>query len=355
MGIARCGLLFGIVVTLSLSTKVECGWNENYINDSLLLTQVIPYYQCDKSNYFSNIQEFLGLTYKIEQNRGLVNKIIELNHNSKINFPDPSSGLIIKKRLYNNIDEAYAWELSYLLEGNNFITPSFPLQIGNNTTIIQKWEYFKKGAWLTLHPPQHVIKKVSLENYWKAHFLAFILGHNDLSGANIGITPRGTIRFFDNEGIFQRELIPKKTQDAFFVSFVSVSFDWPQYRMPIDKHTAQRLREFIIQINKNKPQILLYSEIRGIPKAGNFILENIEILNQFDISEGKSFLSFIGFLYPTLIDGLDKLNKIVAKVLHPNIDHGVALFFATRMVKYYNLSIQIRNELNAWIDQYVSS
>ncbi|MFZ0565785.1 MAG: hypothetical protein WAM28_06340, partial [Chlamydiales bacterium] len=64
-------------------------------------------------------------------------------------------------------------------------------------------------------------------------------------------------------------------------------------------------------------------------------------------------VNFIQSLYPQLFKGLDELNDIVSEILHRKVDHGIALFFATKIIRYWHLTEHQENILNSWIERYV--
>jgi len=254
----------------------------------------------------------------------------------------------------SNINELYFWELSIVLSLNNYVVPSIPFEISTKKIIIQKLENLTQGSYLTT-PSSSVTKKVSLEDYYRAHLLAFVLGATDLSGGNIGITPTGMIRFYDNENTFTENHPIRKTALSFNVPFVSLAFDWPQYRKAIDSELSFKLKSFVSFLKDKKDEIMAYSKIRNIPE--NVIMDlfdRIDLLNRFNFSEETAFVDLMRFIYPQLFSGLPELNIIVSKILNRTVDHGISLFFVTRMLKPERLSDEDRAALDSWIERYIS-
>lgn len=324
-------------------------WNEDYLSNSFLLIQSLDCFgESDEyKNYLVKSQNF---KQDIESS-ALNQELSQLRPKDKKNFFEKK--YVIKKRPNQNINESFFWEISIILSLNDYVTRSFPLEIGNNLVIVQPFEKLEIGSWI-VNPPLLRTNKVTIRDFFYAHILAFLLGSQDLSGMNIGLTTDNNIRFFDNEDVFCFGLMPYKTSVSFFVPFISVAFDWLQYREPLSEILAYELKEFISLLKERKNKLSIYANIRGVPE--NIITEicnRIDLLHGCEFHNGMSFENFIQFLYPRLSEGLDELNEIVSEILHRKIDHGIALFFATRMIRYFSLTEYQKKNLDSWIEHYV--
>lgn len=231
--------------------------------------------------------------------------------------------------------------------------PSYPLEIANKLVVVQPFETFYRGGSLrNLGDP--ITSTVSLEDYFRAHFLIYLLGSVDLSDTNIGVSSIGKFRLFDNEDAFCGLTTPKRTIKSFFVPFVSVAFDWPHYREKTEETFAEKMRRLIRSFHEKKQEILTYAKIRNLPDSVIFpILERIDTLSRFDFQEGVSFMHFYSYLYPEMAEGLDALNTIVSRILRRNVDHGISLFFISRLISFWTLAEEDKNELSSWIEQYI--
>ena len=202
-------------------------------------------------------------------------------------------------------------------------------------------------------PPSYEIKKVSIETYWKAHLKAYLLGLGDLLGRNIGISPDGKIRFFDAEYCFFYKNHVHQSGEVIGMGFLAESFDWPQYRDPLDKKTAESLRAFVQGLGSLEENFSLYEHLRTVSLFTEGTYERLQKVRTFLLEEGKTFRDFVGFLYPSIDPGLDQLNQIVGRIYKRKVDHGASLIFLSQHIVKYKLSQEQRREVREWVDYYV--
>lgn len=337
-----------IIFSFFLAVTLHADWNQTFDEQSNLLMKELPAFQ--NPTYLQQYKFFIKARKLLLEDVDVTRKIQKVDLGKKRMLFKKKNNLIIKKRCNNHIHELYTWELSYLLGSQEFIVPAFPVEIGGKKVVVQKIEPFTFGS----YPAQEILEKVSLETYWKAHIQAYLLGFCDLAGNNIGVNAEGKIRFFDNEACLGYYNHPIKAGLSFATGFVSHSFNWPQYRTPLDKQTAKILNDFVHSFAHVEEQLKVYGLHRSLPFSTgiNFCLEKVR---NFPIKEGATFRDFYGSIYPQMSAGLDELNQIVGQILGRNVDHGTALFIICRKLKHYTLSPEIKFALDQWIEKYIES
>lgn len=330
---------------------LQADWNHDFDKQSQLLVESLPCFQnphyCDEYNTFVEIRKILL------EDKSLQNKIKNEDPQNKLVLFQKTNDLFIKKRRNDCINELFIWELSYLLNSPEFIVPSFPVHIGGKAVIVQKKEMIEIGKGEFDCPSEDLLKKVSLKNYWKAHILAYLLGFRDLAGRNIGVNTGGMIRFFDNESSFKYVSI--KNGGGFTIPFVSQSFDWPQYRIPLDQKTAESLKHFVNSLSDFENELKQYISLRKLTISEQDLNLRLHMLRNFPLKKGATFRDLYGSLFPQLSPGLDQLNHIVGKIVNHKVDHGTALYFVWRKKKKYNLSDKDNLALDRWIETYTQS
>ena len=326
-------------------------WNQTFDEESLLLLQELPLLQ--QTPYAEKLAHFLKKREKLLKNESLKNTLLKRSLQSKFYLFLREQNLILKKRRNNHIHDCFAWELSYLLNAPDYVTPSFPVEIGGKRVIIQPLETFEVGKGKEETHTEKAIQSISLETYWKAHFVAYLLGLADLAGRNIGITPKGQIRFFDTEIALSYFNTPTKTPFSFTTGYILQSFDWPQYRKPLDKKTAEHLKKFILSLAHFEEHVQVYKERRHITIPEEALLFRLSKVRSFPLEEGRAFRDFFGYTCPRMSEGLDRLNRIVGAILNRKVDHGSTLFFTCRWMKTKKLTAQQNQEIQEWIIHYI--
>ena len=329
MGFTRNRLHVGLTAFFLALSQIYGGWNEAFLEKTYECAAVLELGDA----YLAEIENFKKLRVEIEDN---ALPLAELGEGDKKVIL--KAHYVCKKRPRDNLNEPYFWELAHVLSLTECVTPSFPFKIGNTKVIVQPFERFSLGSWIVAHP-RSITERVSLRTYFRAHLLAFILGADDLSGMNIGVTKRGAIRFFDNEDVFCDTSI-----------FMSVAFDWAHYRKKIGLKLAQELNALIAELVTKKSSLDAYATLREVSVEG--VVARVEQVAPFHFDAHTTFLTFYSFLYPTLSEGLDELGEIVGKILHRKVDHGIALFFAFHMVRLWSLSDEDQAALDGWEVRY---
>ncbi len=339
-----------LLLYLFLFSTLFAHYNQDFLENSHLLTSTLDSFHEENYPYKSYLNDFQKFKDDIKV-RYLDHELSLLSWNTKENFF--KEDYVVKKRPRQNINESFFWEISIILSLSQYVTPSYPVEIGDHLFILQPIEEIEVASY-TENLPSKRTKQVSHRDYFYAHILAFLLGAQDLSGMNIGLTEDHSIRFFDNEDIFNFDLTPHKTSRSYFAPFVSLAFDWPQYRMPLKRRLAKELKKFLLNLNEKKEALECYATIRGLPEETlKGIYERIAILNGYEFEKGSSFADFIHYLHPKLSDGLDDLSDIVSEILQRKVDHGVALFFTTKMIHFVDLTSPEWESLNSWISLYI--
>lgn len=319
---------------INSSSYVFKDWNDTFLESSNILVEKLDSFK--HSNFQDKIKLLQEIKFDIEKNH-FDQDISKLSLETKENFFKDE--YVIKKRPGDHIFESHCWEIAILFS-SDYVTPSYPLKIGNNTVIVQPMEQVKVADRTMKNLPKES-STVSLKNYFLSHIFSFLVGAQDLSGKNIGITPEGNIRFFDNEDVFNFGAL-QKSELSFFAPFLSTAFDWNQYRQPIDADLAKDITNYINELNHKKMDLEKYAKIRNLPNEITFgILSKMDTLNGFKFEKGTTFRDFFIYLYPKL-SNLDGLKKQVKDILVSHdyidesvvVDDGVALFYTTKAIRY---------------------
>ena len=338
-----CALLF--------STLLQADWNNDFDRQSNSLLQKLP--ELQNSAYFDNWMFFIHAREKLLDDRILTKKLEDATSEERLLIKREDLGVIIKKRPSNHIHDLFPWELSYLMGLPAYVLPAFALEIGGKKVIIQKLEDFESGNKHGGGYAKNSVKKVSLETFWKAHLQAYILGLADLPLANIGINPSGLIRFFDNEASLHYDNNITKMNGSFAMGYYCQSFDWPQYRLPLNKKIVAKLKKFIKGLDGFEDKFQRYLQYRPNDLLQAELDKRLLNVRKFRLEEGITFRDFFGSLYPRLSTGLDELNRLVSGILNRPIDHGTSIFFVCRWMKTYPLAHHDKQKLEQWIADYI--
>lgn len=345
--------LFLLLLTCGLCAD----WNEEFDAETEQLIAQMPLFQ--DPLYLQERDYFLEARDKVLHSSALLKRLNDLEENEKKIFY--KEDFVVKKRHVDRIQELFVWELSFLINAQEFVLSAFPVALQNCKTIVQRKESFQYELDAECPRDCGSMGNVTLENYWKAHIAAYLLGMSDLINRNIGISREGAIRFFDNEhGLYYVNSIKHDDLQSFQRSFRSASFDWPQYRMPLDKQTAHRLRKYVASLEHFEEQFALYHQLRAIPfkpqrRSGkNGLFERLNIIRAFAYEEGSTFRDLYGTFYPRMDPGLEELNRLVERVFYYPVDHGTSLYFVShKMYKSSLLTKKDREALKKWKRKYL--
>lgn len=333
-----------------ITDPLQAGWNEGFDKQSEILVEEIEEFQGQYQEiYKSFVKMRKGLCKDF-----LLNKQISMTaQDQRMILLRPREGIVIKKRANDNISEFFTWELSHFLGGSDFIVSSFPIEMEGRKIVVQKMEpfTFKKDKVMESLPKE--AKKVGVEEYWRAHLQAYVLGLADLVGQNIGLNPLNHIRFFDMEASLHYQNEPCRTDKSFRTGFVSQSLEWPQYNQALDLKTALKLKEFINSLSSAETKLEKYLLCRNVPLNVEGLLFRLEKVRTFPLEEGSTFRDFYGFLFPKLSPGLDELADIASKILGRKVDHGSALILISRWINQYDVSSSEKRAIENWIARYI--
>lgn len=332
-------------------TPLMADWNQDFDTQTeQLIKQLSP---LQNNRYTETIQMFKKIRARLLRDRTLLQKIKTTHSDQRLIIIDRRNGVIIKKRKNNIFHDLYPWEISYLAGTDEYVVPSFPVEIGGKIVIIQKLEDFIIGTSKFGHPAD-VVKKVSLESYWKAMLQAYILGFSDLVLPNIGINSKGIVRYFDNESCLIYRNTPFKNEQSFRVGFFCQAIDWPQYEEPLSAIGANRIGRFVDSfVDTFSDQLHTYLTLRSTSIFENGLHVRIENLKQFQYEKGATFRQFYQSLYPKMTPGLHSLKKIISEAFNRPVGYGTTLLYATVLIKKAELNDQQMNALNKWIDTYI--
>lgn len=343
--------IFGIFLISLINASLYANWNEDYDATSSSLIEQIA--QMQTESYLQESENFTKIRKSLFRDFSLKKELKNSSNNDKFEITRKIEGVILKKRRENNIKEAYVWEVSQFAGSSEFIVPSFAMDMGGKKVVVQKLETFTYGDKKTKCPSSKLVQKVSLKTYWKAHLQAYLFGFTDLVGGNIGVNESGVIRFFDNESSFNYSNTPSRSVIGANVGFISQAFDWPQYKQPLDRNTAEALKAFVLSLSDFEENLQIYLSNRLIQIDEEGLLYRLEKIRSFPLEEGSSFFDFYSYISPRLALGLDELSNIVNPIIKRNGGHGSALFFMAASKERYKLSRKQKKMIASWLDMYM--
>ena len=340
-----------ICVLVGFFSQGWTGFNEDLDREKRFLNRELPQFQTER--YAEDYKILTRARKDLLADLSAKKEMLNASSGDKFILLDTLEGFVVKKRVNGNIKEHFVWELSHLMGLSEFIVPSLAVEFGKKQVILQKKEFFVVGKGVDGKPHSIFLKKISLKNYWKAHIGAYLLGLGDLAGVNVGVGLHGNIRFFDNESSLKYQNEPT-TNDVFFkTGFVSKSLDWPQYRKSLDKRTVESLKTFVSSLSNLEEDLQTYLDCRHLQIDEEGFAFRLDKVRSFVLEEGVSFCDFYESLYPLMSPGLDELCEIVSEITNRSIDHGSALFFASRLGKNYKLSHSQKKAMSDWMDTYI--
>ena len=343
--------LLGMLLSILVASDSYGNWNESFDEVSEQLVYSFPRLGCRK--YTEECTKFIKLRKKCLQNDSLRKKIAKMSDSDKELIFLSKENIILKKRRHDCLKELFAWEISTLLGIDSCIIPSFAFEIGGKKVILQKMELFCIPEKETGIPSNFYLNRVSLEDYWKAHLWAYLLGINDLSGDCMGLTEEGEIRLFNVESCFNYQKRPKRNKGAFHTGFFMHSFLWPHYSYPLEERTVISLRRFIDALSFIEDEIELYLFYRPFSFDRDGFFYRLERLRDFYYTSGTTFCDFYTFLFPRIGKGFDPLCKIWGRSLDKKVCHAEALLFSHKGCKKGSLSEKNRKEFEKWMNSYV--
>ena len=342
--------LCAIFIFLYISSSIYADWNKDFDRQSGFLVEAFPQLQ---GEYLSQYEELMQIRAYVLHNKTIQDRIKASTENDKFLIPKERESLIVKKRRYQNLNEFFVWELSFLLGASKFFVPSFPVEIGSNKVIVQKMESFTIGNKNTKIPPKHLIKKVSLIDYWTMHLAAYLLGVSDLVGRNIGINSKGIVRLFDTEKSFYYQNSNQRKNRALKICFLSHSLDWPQVTAPLFGETLIAVQEFVQNLPLFIEKLALYKQYRPFVVEEEKMLVRLRRIQSFPLREGQSFYDFYKSLDPILVTNLPQLENTIQLLLKRPVGLGSMLFFLhVRDCKKNKETSAQEKKLNRWIENY---
>ncbi len=347
--VRRVGHFFFLLVCTSF---LYADWNSDFDSVSQSLIKEVPSLQ--KTRYVDVYKTFCAKRESLFLDLTFLDQIQNSLAEDKMQIVLRKEQLICKKRRENNIIEAFAWELACLLGGSECVVPSFPIEIEGKRVIIQQKERFivdteKTGGGL----PLETLQLVSLETYWKANIIAYLLAFKDLIGRNIGINNLGQIRLFDLEYSFLYGEAAQERKETDKVEFASQAFDWPQFKAPLSENAARSLKRFIGSLEGIENDIRIYASHRDLNFSYEEIVKRIDKVRAFQVKPSGSFFQFYTFLFPKMEVGLPKICSIASSSLQKRVGYGTALLFACGNCNFSRASSRDQKAVQRWVDLYV--
>jgi hypothetical protein len=338
--------IVGLLVFLSLVGGLYADWNKDFDLSTQHVMGLFKELRSDE--YMDSHLFFMEGRERLLRDSSLVSRFRLCSSREK--FMEFRGDFICKKRKGTNIKDFFAWELARILGDRHFVVPAFPMEIGGKQVVVQRKESFSCAEHFTDSLPDEIVKTVSLESFWKAFIIAYVLGYSDLSSKNIGVNQQGKIRFFDNEASFKYELNNKKK--PFDVLFWAQAFDWPQYRAKIDDQLALRLKKFIKGFDSFEAKLSLYSKVRRFSVDQGKIKNRLKKARFFRLKDGVSFFDFYQFAFPELAKGLDSLVEIVEEIAGRRVGHGSAISFIVKRDIAERVNPEQFEKIRRWVECY---
>lgn len=335
------------VLFLCVISGLYGNWNTTFDEKTSQLESRLSCIEIDEYEDFAHIREAFLKDSHLEKH------IAAMNCLEKEIISRRKERVVLKIRRSNNINEAFAWEISNLFGSGSCIVPSFPMKIGGKLVIIQKRESFAISERKTNLPRSDIMRSVLLEDYWNALFQAYLLGLGDLKGSNIGINKKGKIRFFDVEESFKYQNQIVRSGDGFRTGFSAQAFAWPQFQEPLDQRAVISLQRFIGSLDNLEEDITIYLACRPFSFNREGFFYRLEKIRKFSVEKGKTFEDFYRFIFPQLGEGLEEFCSIVRQILRKKVSSGEALFFAYKDLKKEKLSSEEKKELRRWLSTYI--
>ncbi|MES2200483.1 MAG: hypothetical protein V4489_10020 [Chlamydiota bacterium] len=341
-----------IIISVCVFSSLCGDWNTSFDESTArLLSQLVD---VDTEEYEKQYEIFMQIRDAYVRDSDLRKRIEAMTSLDKeIILTPKKNGTLIKKRRNNHIYESFAWEIATLLSSSSCVVPSFPMDIGGKQVIIQKKESFSLPSKESTSTRKTIIKGVSLDAYWKAHFQAYLLGMGDLVGRNIGVSEEGKIRFFDIESSFKYQNEPKRWDQSFYTGFIAESLVWSQFRKSLDLKTVISLKQFIASWDHLEENMAIYLACRPFPLDIEGFLYRLNKIKSFPLEEGKTFEDFYRFVFPKVGLGLDELSSILTRILQKKMNHGEALVFSCRKLKKMELSSKEKKAVQKWLTTYI--
>lgn len=330
---------------------LQANWNDAFDKSTgKMLDQLV---NIDSEEYEKHYKVFARIREVYLADSALCKQIRSMKSFDKEIILRPRERMVIKKRRENHIYEAFAWEIATLLGTNSCIVPSLPVEIGGKRVILQNMEDFEIREKHKKLPKKSIMKRVSLDAYWKAHFQAYLLGMGDLVGRNIGVNKEGKIRFFDIESSFKYGPVTKTSDTSFYTGFIAQSFSWPQFEQTLDQSTLLSLQEFVLSLDSLEENIATYLRYRSFPLDEEGFFYRLNKIRSFPLEEGMSFKDFYSFAFPSIGEGLEELTGIIGRIWHKKITTGEAILFAKKDVSKLSLPRKEKEEMQEWIKNYI--
>lgn len=338
-------------VFLFATTAIFCvDWNAQFDEETKSMMRAIPLFQ--NVRYAESYAHFQKARSILLHDPSFQSKRAAMSSSSRMRFISKEAEGIVKKR-GENIKELYTWELSFLLGSGEYFVPSLPIECDGTYMIIQPIESFCiMRSHIMPKSAKECVEKVPLETYWKAHLQAYLLGIQDLYGRNIGVSSEGIIRFFDTEYSFQYFETGKMNVGC-SVGFISQSFDWPHFHVPLDQASLKSVQNFLQSLSVFEELYACYKRYRHFSFQDNGLFRRLQKIRTVPLKVGMTFSDLYAFLFPSISEGLDPLMQIAEKLMKRPVREGTALLFLCgKILNMHALSREGQERLQHWVETY---
>lgn len=270
--------------------------------------------------------------------------------------------LILKKRIKNHEREFAAWIIACFLELEKFIAPTYLVRInGVDYCIQQKLPLIIRNHPFFLPP---CWKKMPLEDFWIASLLAYLLGHDDLTAANIGFDLQTFCPvYFDNEDILKNctQFSLKKNEQKeglrYTLSFFCASAILRKFfiEQPINQSLVNTIEQFIERISVLS-QTAFFKKIAVFANLNRreqeAFLQRVDTIMQLSIREGMTYCDCLMNLFPALPQNfLDYFEEIQSILTWKNLDFGGTGLWLQKFHKYWRINEEKTEKINKLLEE----
>jgi hypothetical protein len=328
-------------------------WNDKYLDQSKQIASLIPHPD-HRAFYEAKVAQFSMLKGHFLQDKEIRRLFAKGKKEERRVCPWNGVPFVLKWRVENIIHEAYTWDLSLLLGMPEYVVPSYPIESSDRRAVIQDFIVFPQVK-VMASPPPELVAQVSLRDYWRAHLLAFLLGMNDLSGANIAVLEGGIPSFFDNESALYPFDPVKKNTLSFRLPYISVAFDWPQFNEPIPAALADEVESYLHTFIPRLPGLFEYGRIRHVQELVYRVVYRMRIALGWKIRPGMTFADLYRQIFPRMMEGYPEMRDFVFSCVGHPIGVGSTFFFTTKDARHFTFTPEQKEWLNSWIAKYIEN
>jgi len=247
-----------------------------------------------------------------------------------------------------HLTELAAWELSLALGCDTCFAPSSSVYSHGKWLIYQPFQKakFLRGLFFMPSEVKKQTFRVSEWNFWQSNLLFFLVGHMDLTQANIGMTKNKTLFICDNEDVFSNRdhcyLCRSEQKFDLKLPIMNMMIDWPQAKEPLSRSCVKKVQKLVQNWKKVKAHLPLYldhpfNDFQLSQEKLSALVSRFEKVLAMDWIQGKTtFQDFILTAYPRLYAGIDELAFITSKAIGCHVSPMSSLLFIAKCRNWSN-------------------